>query len=1142
MMFWAVVQSVLPVSSGADEVGGRGLVSQAMVSASADEAGKAPENNLKTAEMSRIEKENETLRTILAGGIPEGVQLDGIIGCDLRDDGAVRKKTKDLEAALSGISGEHDGKTPTGESSLQRKRDELILDILRLPSSKRKMIIEKIEAGRITAMKSQLASLQTEIEALTQLVKGTLPEQFEITNLFEVDLENADDVTERVTFLKKRLGADAAVSKGPAGKPLNNPETYADLKAAIQWGMIERDRLRLRFLELPLEKRIQLIEAGSKLNRISDDKKAAEKALNDAILAESSAEVARVAALAESQAASSEAKKAIAAERARLEQARSALAGYRRQLADKRLELSANAQKSINTIDSLRKKAADNRSHPAADKLYDDIVTALIGQRKYFKEALRYYTSDIPVSYYKSELDLQSASYQESASEKEELVGSIQEMNHEAALLVEEEKKARWLYLSELADDVRLLNDLRIEIIPSLSSSKQTVILGITREGVAQAFREIEQLRLMSTYYVYRAAIARKELVPGLTDVFTLGLMGSTLIQILLLLFAALYLKRYAPAIFQKAHASILTAASLPHGFRMSLDRGFDFAQAVGRDLGRLVFVYLLFGLIGGNGAIEIDVVRVIAVSYAWYRLVLTVPFHLITRSVSSRRIRMSPEISSRILVSIRLVLRYVFAIIVFLNLSVRFLGKGYLFNVTVNFSWLGLIPILLILIFRWRDDLTAYYLQNFPQGAFAGIARGFSDHRLGFLVVVPVFFVLLMKWIRVYFAYLFSFFKISRKILAYLFRRQLEKHSKTYDDDIDPMTTLPRGLVDAFSEAPVDKELEIRHFPHIDTATGIVDEWKKGESGGAIAVVGEAGVGKTSWLNELEFRIAPETVIRGEIDRDVHTEKDICRTLKGILGFDSGDSISEVAAALLAGPRRIVLLDQCQNVVLRAVDGMKGFLAFTEIVSRTEHHMVWVCSFSRYAWEYVESVTGHPFYFREILHLKPWGQKAMDEMIAKRMAATGYQVTYEDLIVERLDGTEFENEVIRTGERYRQLLLDYADGLPRVALHFWIRSLIPAEGKLLKVRLFKDPSADSLEQLPEHIRFLLGAVVMHENLTVEDAARVLNYTRKNCEYALRFLCARRILEEREGGRYKVSSHWHRAVIRYLRRKHILYS
>jgi len=210
-------------------------------------------------------------------------------------------------------------------------------------------------------------------------------------------------------------------------------------------------------------------------------------------------------------------------------------------------------------------------------------------------------------------------------------------------------------------------------------------------------------------------------------------------------------------------------------------------------------------------------------------------------------------------------------------------------------------------------------------------------------------------------------------------------------------------------------------------------------------------------------------------------------------------------------------------------------------LLARTGSTLFWVCSFSKYAWEHLGNICRGRNQFRAVYRLETWPEEDIGSLIEHRMASVGFRASYEDLVVDRVDGTEFQNEVIRTSERYRRLLCDYAAGNPRVAVHFWLRSLVPDGEHRVRVRLFAAPSAEELDALQEESRFLLAAIVTHENLSLQEAAQVLRYPRHLCEAALNYLITQGLLEFADG-RYRVTVHWNRAVLRFLRRKHLLFS
>jgi hypothetical protein len=116
----------------------------------------------------------------------------------------------------------------------------------------------------------------------------------------------------------------------------------------------------------------------------------------------------------------------------------------------------------------------------------------------------------------------------------------------------------------------------------------------------------------------------------------------------------------------------------------------------------------------------------------------------------------------------------------------------------------------------------------------------------------------------------------------------------------------------------------------------------------------------------------------------------------------------------------------------------------------------------------------------------------------------------------------------------------DYADGNPRVALHFFRLSLVWTQGRSVDVRLFPTPSVEALEPFETRTWFALACVVQHENLTVDEAAVSLRFARTECARALQLLHERGFLTRSESGRYRVCSHWSRAVQRFLQRKKLL--
>jgi hypothetical protein len=119
-------------------------------------------------------------------------------------------------------------------------------------------------------------------------------------------------------------------------------------------------------------------------------------------------------------------------------------------------------------------------------------------------------------------------------------------------------------------------------------------------------------------------------------------------------------------------------------------------------------------------------------------------------------------------------------------------------------------------------------------------------------------------------------------------------------------------------------------------------------------------------------------------------------------------------------------------------------------------------------------------------------------------------------------------------------LVWDYADGNPRVALHFFRLSLVWSAGRQVDVRLFPTPSVDALEEFEWRTWLVLACLVQHENLRVSDAVASLRFPQAECARALQLLQQRGFLTCVDGC-YRVAPHWARAVHRFLQRKKMLF-
>jgi len=1037
------------------------------------------------------------------------------------------------------------------------------------------------------------AVLRHQIDALRELVAGRLPPDVEPESLFGVDLDNEDAVSARCDVIEARLGTvappapdagvdepspDAEVDLGLDGAvseagiedagvaPAMDAGSADDLDAAappdevvldgavipLEWVEPplrepaatdeiealerERDRLRLRFLRMPLAERSRLLHASRERRRIAVEEQAsqvdADRATEDARRAiEASSDLFDRAAAAEDAAESS-----VLAERARLEQARADLARWELRLARSR-QTEAHAQADRLQLAHRLQSLVVSASAQEADHTYDELVTSLVDLRARLDQLLDALSAPSDVPTFELRIDPDASAYS-GFDEARNLRTAAQALERDATRAAERQRDLRWTWIDSVAEDLRALDQLRVALIPRLGQRRREQLLGLGPEGRAQLSRELTQARVMMRYWGRNAWHDLPEWPARFGALFyTSSSRNEVAFAIALALLIVLVWRRREP----------LTERLRVALFAQRGGRGWaglirPFWAVVGPlviPVAVLITLHLLLALIDDlTDSIAVDVLRVVVTRVAWFLVLVTAAVRFFVSRLRHGAGRAS--IARKVVGSVRLVLGFGLCVVITTDLSELVLGQGYLYGLVVDLAWLGAAPIALILVHRWSDTVCDAHRDRWPKGVVDRVL-GRSDTRLRrYALTVPA-----AAQLAVYGSYtalkeLVLRFDQARRAFAFLFRRRLERQVERRVDE-SQIAELPKPVRVAFAEHPSDRELEIDFFPDIDRVADRVRAFVKGDTYGfALALVGERGIGKTTWLRELAARVDGR-VDTFEVPHRLIDPSSVVRWISEQLEVPPTDQIDELAESLdaLTEPR-VVALDNCQNLVVRAIGGAVGLETLVEIAARANTKVVWVCSFARYTWRYLERARQGQDLFREHVDLEPWPEEKIAQLIRARMTRAGLEASFRDLVVDELAGNALEDAVLRTQDEYLRLLWDFASGNPRVALHYWKHSLVERDGAL-SVQLFAAPIDAALDELHDQSRFLLATIALHENATLHEAAESVGISSRQTFALLTYLKSLQYVAVDKEGYWRLSTHWYRAVVRHLKRQRLLF-
>ncbi|MCG8418036.1 MAG: hypothetical protein MJE77_08860 [Proteobacteria bacterium] len=529
-----------------------------------------------------------------------------------------------------------------------------------------------------------------------------------------------------------------------------------------------------------------------------------------------------------------------------------------------------------------------------------------------------------------------------------------------------------------------------------------------------------------------------------------------------------------------------------------------------------------------------------------------------------------------------RIVSGYAATVVILLDLARLAIGPAVLFHWVAGLAWWGALLLAVYCLRLWRTHIVDACTENWAEDSpSTHIVRRHSSRFYGVVVVAVALVITLARRLVSVGKRIVLNLGATRSVLSFVFRRRVERHAAEHGRVLDKPHSLPDQIVDQFPTGPLGPGDRPFKPAFLDDIRQAFTTWQDDRVEGTVVLVGGAGMGKSTGLDLLE-RALGEPVLKLKL-RDKYTDAEalvagLARLFEvsqqtagrpgkeseaellrsGAAGrpairsdddsasgrLDESELITRITAKLAKEERCIVAVDNCHNLFLRKVGGFAAWEAFTRIVSASCENIFWVLTFDSTAWDYLSNIAAGVSYFRRVLHIPPWNDTDLRRMILTRMRRAGYRTNFTDLLVTRLEGVNTATQIVRTSQGYFRLLCDFTDGNPRLACHFWLRSLVPdPQKRRVRVHLFASPRIEELEKLPDDIAFVLTAVVEHENMTASELVTVSNLPEQFCRFALRYCRDRGYMwRSPRTGRTKLSVHWQQPIIRYLKRKNLLYS
>lgn len=956
-----------------------------------------------------------------------------------------------------------------------------------------------------------------------------------LESLFPVDLRDEAAVQARLRVV------DRLLRLSPSPRLVGTASTSTvGLQPAQVMDSVERNALLAEraILRLDRDTRLSRLDADVARRAHEREKEEANARAKAAEAAAKEAEQARLKALEEAERAKTEAIKALKSRLATVAQAKSQLADRSQRFSEfEESQSNANAE-AFERVQALLQRETDVGDGPAAYALFGEIRAELATSIVQLRQALKKPDRGFAVPDLRADIKFArpGASDEERAA-SDELKVALAEFDAYLADVRATEKAFRPQSINAAYTRVQALAGARVRLLRRLPTEARLELEGISLEGFEEARFEAELLTLGARAQPILHADKVQHVPSYLKDALTLGKTFWVLTKIIFVIIMALWLRRRGHTL--EVWGDRVVRANVRSVIWM---RRYAFfkrnVEAYGPYLLFLLSIHLIYWSLGTFGeAVEIDLLftTVLWVSYYWLlRTWLDATIHWLAKK---RRVVLDKELDRRLRRSTTLIARTVLTFGLLQSVAVRILRRGVLFHFADILLWAGAVMVGLIVVRWWRRSIASAYLNKWPEGTLAQLVQSTQDKFYNIFVVMAALGFVLVSGVVTFGRQFVLGFEQSRKALAFVFRKRLERRSEKMGVWGSSLEALPPRLVAAFRlDALEDQALRMEFFPGLEKFLRDVSTWQKNSSKGSFALIASEGYGKSTWVHRaLASVTSPTEYIK--LERRDATSEALLAQLRPRLQLPPEATYEDIVAKLKQVKPQVWALDDAHNLFFRTMEGCAALDVLMALIEHTGQNIFWLCTFNRHAWRHILSHRPTRIRFRAEQILDDWPEDKLRELLMMRAGASGVSHEFEDLVV--AGESDRATALLEASEGYTRLIWDYSDGCPRVALRFWLHSLVPIGPDTVRVRLFKQPDEGSFSNIPEEALFVYAAVANHGALTCEQAAQIVGYPLGICESALVRGVEAGYLADTEG-RYLLAVDWQRQMIRFLRARQAL--
>lgn len=377
------------------------------------------------------------------------------------------------------------------------------------------------------------------------------------------------------------------------------------------------------------------------------------------------------------------------------------------------------------------------------------------------------------------------------------------------------------------------------------------------------------------------------------------------------------------------------------------------------------------------------------------------------------------------------------------------------------------------------------------------------------------------------------------RRVATQILRLRLE--SAIVEDPEEPEGEVSRAYSYWFLKQTPEQTGIIRQEPLTEELMAPINAWRGDKDPDNVLLIsGHQGMGKTTALDIIARNLENTPVIRMDIDVKVTSREAIFQTIAKHLGMPEFEAIKHLVEFDASQSKRVLLVDDCENLFLSDVGLLEGMRTFLECVNAKCPNLYWVIAIHRPAWDYLSKVFRREQRILTQYALPKWSAADIRKLILSRHHHSGFKLIYDELLLAAKATSDAAN--FRAAEtRVFNLLWEQSNGNPDQAIYLWLNAAQKRKGRKVEIGMPAKPPLSSLATLSDDSCFVYTAIVIHHRLNTEELVACTNLPEPIVRHALKIGINLELLTYGEDRRYGINSFWYYTVITLLSRKNMLH-